>query len=251
MDLILKYHDCFTKDKYDLGRDTSVKHCIRLNTKKTIYTKQFRIPYKHQEVIEEFIQKMLYKKLIEVSRSRYNSTIFYVKKSNGKWHPVDLRRINKATVDDYYSIRDVKSCIDEIGCCRLSIFSTMDLVKGFFQLELEKSHREYMAFTVPGVGSFQFTVSCFGSHGAPASFFYLITEVIRDLISLLANIDDILCHTKSHGEHLKVLEECFIRLRVYNLKLLIEKLTFGVIETEYLGLKLWQKALNQARIKPK
>ena len=133
----------------------------------------------------KFVQEMLDKKLIEVSRSRYNSPIFCVKKSNGKWRPVvDLRRINKATVDDYYSIRDVKSCIDEIGRCRSSIFSTMDLAKGFFQQELEKDSREFTAFTVPGVGSFQFTVSCFGSHGAPASFSYLITEVIRDLKSL-------------------------------------------------------------------
>ena len=148
IDLILKYYDCFTKNEYDLGRATAVKHRIRLNKKKPIYTKQFRIPYEHQEVIEEFVQEMLDKKLIEVSRSRYNSPIFCVKKSNGKWHPVvDLRRINKAAVDDYYSIRDIRSCIYEIGCCRSSIFSTMDLAKGFFQQELEKDSHKFTAFT--------------------------------------------------------------------------------------------------------
>ena len=238
IDLILKYHDCFAKDEYDLGSATAVKHRIRLNTKKQIYTKQFRIPYEHQEVIEEFVQDMLDKKLIEVSKSRYNSPIFCVKKSNRKCHPVvDLRRINKATIVDYYSIQDIQLCIDEIGRCRSSIFSTMDLAKGFFQQELEESSREYTLFTVMGVGSFRFVISCFGSHGAPASFSYLITEVIRDIKSLLAYIDDILCHTKNHKEHLKALEECFIWLRTYNLKLSIKKSTFWRNRDRVLGIQ--------------
>ena len=239
IDLILKYQDRFAIDEYDLGRATKIKHRIRLNTNKPIYTKQFRLPLEHQEVIEEFVQNMLDKKLIEVSRSRYNSPIFCVRKSNGKWRPVvDLRKINKATVDDYYSIRDVKSCIDEIGRSKSKVFSSMDLAKGFFQQELEESSREFTAFTVPGLGSFQFTVSCFGSHGAPASFSYLITEVIRDIRELLAYLDDILCHTETHEEHLEALEKCFIRLRAYNLKLSIEKSVFGAPDTEYLGFNI-------------
>ena len=105
---------------------------------------------------------MLDKKLIEMARSRYNSPIFCVKKKDGNWRPVvDLRAINKATIEDFYSIRDVRSCIDEIGSNRSSIFSTMDLAKGFFQQNLEPSSRPYTAFTLPGHGSYQFTVSCF------------------------------------------------------------------------------------------
>ena len=114
----------------------------------------------------------------------------------------------------------------------------MDLSKGFFQQNLEESSRKYTAFTVPGLGSYQFTVSCFGSHGAPSSFSYLMTEVLRNLNNIISYIDDILAHTKNHDDHLVALERCFQRLREYNLKLSTDKSTFGTRETEYLGFKL-------------
>ena len=120
---------------------------------------------------------MLDWKLLELSRSRYNSPIFCVIKKNGSWRPVvDLRAINQATVKDFYAIRDIKSCIDEIGRERSTVFSSMDLSKGFFQQNLAEESRPYTSFMVPGLGSFQFTVSCFGSHGAPSSFSYLMTK---------------------------------------------------------------------------
>ena len=237
--LFLEFHDVFSKNEYDLGWTDKVSHRINLEHNRPIHTKQFKIPLPHQEIIQEFVEEMLDKKLIEVSRSRYNSPIFCVKKKNGSWRPVvDLRAINQATVEDFYSIRDIKSCIDEIGRENSKVFSSMDLSKGFFQQNLAEESRPYTSFTVPGLGSFQFTVSCFGSHGAPSSFSYLMTEVLRSLKSLISFIDDILAHTKNHDEQLVALRNCFQRLREYNLKLSIDKSTFGAEETEYLGFKI-------------
>ena len=237
--LFLKYHHIFSKDEYDLGWTDKVSHRITLEHNRPINTKQFKIPMPHQEIIQEFVDDMLDRKLIEVSRSRYNSPIFCVKKKNGSWRPVvDLRAINQATVEDFYSIRDIKSCIDEIGRAQSTVFSSMDLSKGFFQQNLAKESRPYTSFTVPGLGSFQFTVSCFGSHGAPSSFSYLMTEVLRNAKNLISFIDDVLAHTRNHENQLATLDVCFGRLEDYNLKLSIEKSTFGASETEYLGFKI-------------
>ena len=82
-DLLAKYHDVFSKDEYDLGWMEKVSHRIKLKHDKPIYTKQFKIPFAHQESIHEFVKDMLDRKLIEVSRSRYNSLIFCVKKKDG------------------------------------------------------------------------------------------------------------------------------------------------------------------------
>ena len=146
-------------------------------------------------------------------------------------------------VEDFYSIRDIKSCIDEIGRENSKVFSSMDLLKGLFQQNLAKESRPYTSFTVPGLGSFQFTVSCFGSHGAPSSFSYLMTEVLRSLKSLISFINDIMAHTKSHDEQLVALRNCFQRLREYNLKLSIEKSIFRAEETEYLGFKITSEGI--------
>ena len=164
---------------------------------------------------------------------------------------VDLHAINQATVEDFYSIRDIKSCIDEIGRENSKVFSSMDLSKGFFQQNLAKESRPYTSFTVPGLGSFQFTVSCFGSHGAPSSFSYLMTEVLRSLKNLISFIDDILAHTRNHDEQLVALRNCFQRLREYNLKLSVEKSTFGAEETEYLGFKISSEGILQGTDKTK
>ena len=242
--LFLKYHDVFSKNEYDLGWTDKVSHRIKLKHDRPIHTKQFKIPLPHQEIIQEFVEEMLDRKLIEVSRSRYNSPIFCVKKKNGSWRPVvDLRAINQATVEDFYSIRDIKSCIDEIGRENSTVFSSMDLSKGFFQQNLATESRPYTSFTVPGSGSFQFTVSCFGSHGAPSSFSYLMTEVLRNLQHLISFIDDVLAHTRDHEKQILTLDSCFERLREYNLKLSFDKSTFGASETDYLGFKITDKGI--------
>ena len=124
--LFSEFHDVFSKTEYDLGWTDKVSHRIRLKHNRPINTKQFKIPFPHQQIIHEFVEDMLDKKLIEVSRSRYNSPIFCVRKKNDKWRPVvDLRAINKETVDDFFSIRDVKQFIDEIGRERSAVFSSM------------------------------------------------------------------------------------------------------------------------------
>ena len=121
--LCLSYHDCFSKHEYDLGWTDKVSHRITLTHNEPIYTKQYKIALQHRETVEQFVHDMLDKKLIEVSRSRYNSPIIVVKKKDGTWRPcVDLRGINKATVEDQFSLRDIQSCIDEIGRNRSKIF---------------------------------------------------------------------------------------------------------------------------------
>ena len=236
-DLLVKYHHVFSKDEYDLGWTEKVSHRIKLKHDKPIYTK-FRSPIKRVSM--------------NSSKSRYNSPIFCVKKKDGSWRPVvDLRVINKVTVEDSYSIRDVNACIDEIGAERSNVFSTMDLTKGFFQQNLEKESRKYTAFTIQGLGSFQFTVLCFGSHGAPSSFSYLMTEVLQNLQNLLSYIDDILGHFRGHENHLVTLENCFQRVRQYNLKISPDKSTFGTNEVEYLGFKLGADGIQPGTDKTK
>ena len=88
------------------------------------------------------------------------------------------------------------------------------------------------------MGSYQFTVSCFGSHGAPSSFSYLMTEVLRGIQQCLSYIDDILTHTRTHEDQLKTLEKVFKALRENNLKINPEKCIFGAMTMEYLGFQL-------------
>ena len=73
-----------------------------------------------------------------------------------------------------------------------------------------------------------------GLLGSPASCARLIDYVMRDLHGVLTYIDDVLVHTCNHEAKLKLLEQCLLRLRNYNLKLNVAKSAFGASSVNYL-----------------
>jgi hypothetical protein len=79
-DLIMQYHDVISKDKYDLGRASVIKHKIKMRDGQTLHARQFRIPFAHEETIFDYVDELLRRGAIEVSRSPYNSQIFCVAK---------------------------------------------------------------------------------------------------------------------------------------------------------------------------
>ena len=80
---------------------------------------------------------------------------------------LDYRLVNHASIPDKYSIRTIDQCMEEIGNARSSIFSALDLTHGFWQLKLQKEHRPYTAFTIPGKGQYQWLVTPMGIMVAP------------------------------------------------------------------------------------
>lgn len=59
----------------------------------------------------------------------------------------------------------IDDLLEKIGAAKY--ITTLDLCKGYWQVPLEESSRQYTAFQTP-VGLFQFTVMPFELHGAPA-----------------------------------------------------------------------------------
>jgi hypothetical protein len=63
--------------------------------------------------------------------------MFIVAKKDGGVQIVqDFRAINQQTMVDKYSMRDVQECINKIGRAGSSIFSSIDLTSGFWQMML-------------------------------------------------------------------------------------------------------------------
>ncbi|KAG5888496.1 hypothetical protein JTB14_015741 [Gonioctena quinquepunctata] len=95
-----------------------------------------------------------------------------------------------------------------------TIFSTLDLKSGYWQVELAQEDREKTAFTI-GSGLWQFTVMPFGLCNAPATFERLMETVLKGLSwnTCLVYLDDIIVVGRSFEDHVKNLEEVFLRLR--------------------------------------
>ncbi len=262
LDLIMRYHDVVSKDKFDLGKTDVIKHKIVMKDDVPIHGRQFRIPFEHEEVLHDYIDELVKKGAIEPSRSPYNSAVFCVAKKRPPELPdeeptplrvvLDYRRVNNHSVPDRYSIRDVRECIDQVGKAGSRIFTTVDLTSGFWQQVLDEASRQYTAFTVPGKGTrYQWTVTPMGLQGSPASFARLMDFVMTGLRNTLTYIDDLLVHGSQHEEHLGQLEEVLLRLRKYGLKLNGEKTIWGADSVQYLGYTMTEEGISPSTCKLK
>ena len=193
LELISEYKDVFSVHKYELGRTGVVKHNIRLDTEYPLHNSQFRIPEEHHEPINRYVDELKRAGCIEVSNSPYNSSIFLVRKKDGSPRVVlDYRHINWHSMQDKYVIRDVRECIDTVGKARSEIFSTMDITSSFWQLELEEAARQFTAFTIPGVGRYQWNTTPMGLHGSTSSFSRMMDQVMSGIKGTITYIDDLL-----------------------------------------------------------
>ena len=245
LDILLKNHEVISAHKYDLGRTETLLHEISLKTEEPVYVKQFKIPDAHREEVEKHVAEWLKLGVVQPARSKFNSPIFVVAKKNGGIRLVqDFRALNAQTHMDKYSMKDVSECIGEIGRSGSTIFSTLDLTSGFWQMLLHPKSRPYTAFTVSGQGQFEWVTSPMGLLGCPASFQRLMETVVSGLLNIIVYIDDLLAHACSHEEHLLQIDQLLHRLITHGIKINLQKCVFGSKDVSYLGFRLTEEGIK-------
>ncbi len=236
LDLILKNHDVFSKNKNDLGCATNATHKIHLKNEAPFYVKQFPVPEAYRKQLNLQVQEWLKIGVIKPTNFPYNSPIFVVPKKDGSpRYVLDFRKLNANLHTDKYSMKSVEECIGDIGRSGSTIFSTLDLSSGFWQLPLAPESQKYTAFTVQNQGQFQWTRTSQGLHSAPLQYQRLMELTVKGLHNIIVYIDDLLVHDSDHAQHRLSLQTLFNRLRAANLKLNIEKCEFGSENVTYLG----------------
>lgn len=196
------------------------------------------------------INDMLNQNIIRHSTSPYSAPIWLVPKkldSSGKqkWRIiVDYRKLNNITVDDRHPIPQIDHILDKLGRCMY--FSTIDLAKGFHQIEVDPRDRAKTTFSKEN-GHYEFLRMPFGLKNSPATFQRMMNDVLGELIGekCLVYMDDLIVFSTSLQEHKDSLNKVFNKLKETYLKIEPDKCEFLRREMEFLG-----HIISPERIRP-
>ncbi len=147
--------------------------------------------------IDNQVQKLLDADLIEPSHSPWASPVILVRKKDGSYRfCIDYRRLNSITIKDAHPLPRVDDSLDALSGATL--FSTLDLSSGYWQIQMEDASREKTAFTT-GDSLYHFKVMPMGLTNAPPTFQRLMELVLRGLhwSKTLVYLDDIIVFSKT------------------------------------------------------
>jgi hypothetical protein len=194
----------FSAEEMDLGRTNILESNIDLRDKEPVYTQQFRLPMEQIKFIKENVMGWLDAGIVKRANSPYNSLIFYVpkKQGHGLRCVLDFRRLNLKTLDSKYSIRCIDQCLEEIGKAGSKIFSCLNMRNGFWNQVLQETDRHFTAFTIPGIGQLQWTVTAQGLCGAPAAFCRLMDTIMEGASNVITYVNNVLIHSATHEAHI-------------------------------------------------
>ena len=228
--LLLTYYQLFPDVP---GCTTCTYHDVDVGTARPCKQHPYRVnPIKAQHLKAE-IDYMLQNKIIEPSSSDWSSPCILVPKPDGTYRfCTDFRKLNAVTKADSFPLPRIEDCIDKVG--RAKYVTTLDLLKGYWQVPLTGRAKELSAFVTPQ-GLYQYRVMPFGMKNAPATFQRMVNRIVNGLQGCDAYIDDLIIYADSWEEHLQRLEAVFERLSEAKLTVNLSKSNFGHAEVTFLG----------------
>ena len=189
-------------------------------------------PQKYAAAKAEF-ERMEKAGIVRRSNSPWASALHMVPKPDGSWRPCgDFRRLNNATVPDKYPVPNIRDFTNNVAGSH--VFSTLDLVKGYYQVEMFPDDIPKTAIITP-FGLFEFVRMPFGLRNAGSTFQRLMDRVLVGLPFIFVYLDDVLIASPDHASHRQHLREVFGRLRENGLTINPKKSVFGQEEVKFLG----------------
>ena len=228
--VICRYADVFS----DRPKIAKVEcHKIELTSNTVVKVKPYPIPMRLQDAVDKEIADMETAGVIEKSSSPFCSPMVVVRKKDGGVRICgDYRRLNAITKVDSEPMSDHIAIFSKLAGSKY--YTKLDLAKGFFQIPLHPECRQYTAFATPR-GLYQYKVLPFGLTNSPAVFNRAMRQVLHGIEGVEMFVDDVLIHSATLEEHLRLLEVVFSRLHSFNMTVKPSKCKIAVTEVEFLG----------------
>lgn len=196
-----------------------------------------------RKIIEQTVKQLLEWDIIQPSNSSTSYPVLLVAQNGKHRFCVDYRPLNLATVDDKYPLQRIDDMLDALSGSKL--FSTLDAVKGYHQMEVVENDRWKTAFACH-LGLFEYKRVPFGLKGAPAFFQRFMDSMLGSLrwTSALVYLDDIVIYSKTTQEHIISLRTLFASARKVGLKFDPKKCHFMLQSIKLLGKMVCAKGVS-------
>ena len=234
--LLNNYRDVVAKKGEPLGLTNLAECSIETQPEASVaYRRQYPLPFSQRTEIDQQVQELLERGVIEESDSPYNAPVLLVKKKDGTSRfVVDFRLLNSTILPQRMSIPNIADLL--ISFRNAKVFSSLDLESAFWQIPIPEKDRPKTAFTT-STGRYQFRRMPFGVSIAPGLFSKCMSAVLGEAMGIhaLAYIDDIIIASTTLEKHFKSLEVVLQKLRRASLRVKLVKCEFLKKEIGFLG----------------
>jgi hypothetical protein len=208
--LLARQADIFD-DSGTLRQTRFIKHDIVVTEPKPFRLPIYRYSATKKKAIQEQVKEMLASGVLKASSSPNSAPIVMVPKKDGKFRfCVDFRRLNGFAEDSAQPIPVIHEVLKDLG--EATIFSTLDLRSGYWQIPLTDQAKKYTVFVTPDGGQYAFKVTPFGLQGVGKTCTQLVgQEVLACLMRkcCMHYLDAICVYSKNWTEHLQHLAQGF------------------------------------------
>ena len=233
IDLASQFQSLFTEAP---GTTSLAQHHIKRTSDQPVRSRPYPVPYSLRESLKKDITDMMTTGVIRESSSPYASPVVVVKKKdNTNRICVDYRKFNKLTVFDPEPMPTAEHLFQKLNGDKY--FTRIDLSKGYWQISIPEEDIPKTAFVTPD-GSYEFVKMPFGMINSAATLKRAMKKLLHGLDNVEFYWDDILVHTRTWEEHIKVLQELFTRLLAAGMTIRPTKCLFGVNTVDFLGHRL-------------
>ena len=179
VEIVLRHDPLFLLEKGELGLIETPPVQINVTDPEPIRGPMYRYPEKAKVVIQDMLQNMEERGIIEKSTSAWFSTFVLVNKPDGtKRMCLDYRKVNTHLATDIYPLPRLDELVEQAAGNQY--YATLDLREVYFQVMLHENSRDLTAFS-DGVSLYRFRRLPFGLSCSPAMFSRQMATILTPL----------------------------------------------------------------------
>ena len=244
--LLLDWKVALSKGDADIGKADVDPHSIDVTQCTPIWQKRREFSQPINDEIERQCTELLASDILDYSNSNWSSPLVPVTKSDGSLRMcVDYRQVNKVTRKEEYPMPNLNKCVYRPS--KVKYFTKLDLVRGYYQVPIEKSSRKYTAFSTMQ-HHYEFKRLSFGLKNSGMAFQRIMQQILSPLLhnNIIIYIDDILVMSETFEEHAELVGKVLSLLASYRIKVKVSKCEWFREEVVFLGHVISSKGIRKS-----